>query len=331
MDSLPESVLINNIIIEHLLPINTMDFVGFLNYKLVNKTWYNIISDDLFATRIRNIFKKRNYYIPSLISNTNKISMTSLFEIITYIWLPRFPQILIDIFCCHGSSLDNYLNLPVLYNVKSSMIDNLYDNTMSDPWDDIKYRMKHNVMRGVDDKNRQFLALRYYHITKKKPILEIFYNNPLHYKNKQPVNIHEIEHEYYNDSYWTFSGKDNECYLGECSINEPYLSNGIVSNNTVRLLYSNSYIQLEKLLFSPRIPCCKYEIKNNIGVKVLPNDIYKMDEFSDYDQITTDYINTNYIQKNKDRDFITLQYYLKKNMDYTISSDDEYSSIEEYD
>ena len=48
MDSLPESVLINNIIIEHLLPINTMDFVGFLNYKLVNKTWYNKYIHNVF-------------------------------------------------------------------------------------------------------------------------------------------------------------------------------------------------------------------------------------------------------------------------------------------
>jgi len=329
MDSLPESVLIKNIIIDNLLPINTMDFNGFLNYRFVNKTWYNIISDELFATRIKNILKKRKFYIPNLISNTNKISMTSVFEIITYVWYYRFPTRLLEIF----GSLDNYLNLPVLYNVKSSMLDNLYDNTISDPWGEVKYRMKHNIMRGVDDKNRQFLALRYYHITKKEPILEIFYNNPLNYTNIPPINIHGIEREYYNDRYWTFSGKDNQCYLGECSINELYLSNGMVYNNNIRSLQITTYIQLEKLLFASRIPCCKYEIENNSVTKIVPNDIYKIDEFADNDQRTTDYINKNYIKQNKDREFITIQYYLKTNpfMDYTISSDEELSSIEDYD
>ena len=40
----------------------------------------------------------------------------------------KYPTRLLDIF----GSLDNYLNLPVLYNVKSSMLENLYDNTISE-------------------------------------------------------------------------------------------------------------------------------------------------------------------------------------------------------
>ena len=39
-----------DIIIDNLFPIDAMDFKEFLNYRLVNKTWNNIISDEIFIT-----------------------------------------------------------------------------------------------------------------------------------------------------------------------------------------------------------------------------------------------------------------------------------------
>ena len=132
MNSLPESVLIKNIIIDNLFPLNTMDFKEFLNYKLVNRTWNNIISDDLFITRIKNILKKSAIYslhIPPNVLNHPNSNLYSIFNAIASMWIKKFPTRLFNIF----GSIDNYFDLPVLYNVRSSMIDNLYTYNQIDP------------------------------------------------------------------------------------------------------------------------------------------------------------------------------------------------------
>lgn len=316
MEPLPESVIYKNIILDHLFPIDTMDFKGFLSYRLVNKEWNNIISSDKFVIRSKNkYFNKFDNLMKDYIQysqENNNLTLKLLFDSIKYTWLKRFPEQLISVF----DGFEDYLKLPVLYGVKSTMLDNLYDTTKDDLWFDTKLRMTHSLMRGVDDKKRQFIAVRYFNITSKQLVLECLYNNPI-----EDNNISNFG--YYQEDYWTFNGENNVCKLGECCINEIIYDDELNAyKNNIRMLSGFSYIQLFKLLKYPKIPCCKYEIINDKLEKLLPIGIGQ-------------YNFKKYILDNPDRDFITLNYDLENRIynDYIPSSDDEdeYESSEEYD
>ena len=328
MDTIPESVLCKNIIIQYLFPYNNLDFKTFLNYRLISKQFDTIINDKYFPNRVNTTLNINNNRPPR-----HKQEIKSIYYRLKNYHRKYFPRQLLLTFNSqsrpksqphHFTALDeqynpdhyyynsntgykNFLNLPVLYKVKSTMLDNIYLDEEGNLWDKVKYSMKHNVMRGTDNIGRHFLAIRYLNITNNQLCLEMWYNNPI----KNDININKLcprrfpyilENCYHNTDYWTFASNDRP-YIGEFSIEQLLVYNETLYTNYIRLLHDYSFIQLHNLLKYIQLPCCELRInKYNKDKPILPNDFYTENEPSIYE----------YIHLNVTKEFITLNYNMDK-------------------
>ena len=183
MDTLPDNIILNNIIIPFLIPYENVDFNTFLNYRLINPLWRSLIDNPAVYKSMVS-----GFHIDGGGVDKNRIIRTA---IATKKHLYDFR--LIEIF--HG--FERLIQLPVLYHVPGLLLDN-----MIDIWGILKRHMPFNLMRGVDTWGRHFIAVKYLNLRNNEEYVEILYN-----KNKN-----------LNLNFWTYAGELNKCYIGSINM-----------------------------------------------------------------------------------------------------------------
>jgi hypothetical protein len=186
METLPNNIILNNIIIPFLIPYENVDFNTFLNYRLIDRLWCSIIDSTAVYKSIVSGF----HIITNSDGDSDKKRIIQM-AIATKKHLYDFR--LIEIF--HG--FDKLMKLPVLYHVPGLLLDN-----MIDIWAILKRHMPYNLMRGVDTWGRHFIAIKYLNLRNNEEYVEILYNKKLNL----------------NLNFWTYAGELNKCYIGSINI-----------------------------------------------------------------------------------------------------------------
>lgn len=223
LDRLPYDVILDNVIVNNVykLFIHNYDIDGFLNLKLVNKTFYKVINEEKIY---REIFKIRKHlffvdsfteYKRDFLNRVNPrldYKMRILYKVAKVnTWY--FPLGLKTAF----KGFNNIIKLPVKHNINHNLIDGFVSN---DFWKNKYFKMKAPVMRGVDTIGRNFLLFKYYDLTNKREHIEVFFNNTLDNRDgndfelKEYINLtvfpNEIEYDY-----WEYNGRWGKTLLGD--------------------------------------------------------------------------------------------------------------------
>lgn len=253
MNNLPYEVLLDNVIVPNLdmLFLHSYDIEGFLNLKLVNKDFYKALNEEKIY---REIFKRKKYMFmaDSFDDFKNKqleksnprldYKLRVLYKIAkANTW--RFPLSLKTAF----NGFKNIIKLPVKYNISHSVMDGFSPGNF---WKNMYFKMKHPIMRGVDTWGRNFLLIKYYNLTDKKEIIEVFFNNSLYHIEEPDSDLKEYiyltylaeEIEY---DYWEYNGNYNNTYIGDYCFQ--YKKN-------VKELTRFNYNLLKKLLNNKIVP-----------------------------------------------------------------------------
>jgi hypothetical protein len=223
MDNLPYEVLLNNVFVKNIysLFVHNYDLDGFLNLKLVNKKFYKLLNEDKIYKEIFNI-KKYIFFVDTFeeykrdqLSKTNPrldYKLRVLYKVAKVnTWY--FPLRLKNAF----NGYNNIIKLPVKYNISHKVLDGF---SRGNYWKNMYFKMRHPIMRGVDTLGRNFLLFKYYDLTNKKEIIEIFFNNKLYYDTESTFELKEYIYAVYlseeiEHDYWEFNGKFNNTYLGD--------------------------------------------------------------------------------------------------------------------
>ena len=223
LDRLPYDIILDNVIVKNIykLFVHNYDINGFLNLKLVNKTFYKIINEEKIY---REIFKLRKYlfFVDSFneykrdfqnrVNPRLDYKMRILYKVAKVnTWY--FPLGLKTAF----KGFNNIIKLPVMYDVSPKIMDGF---VTTDFWKNRFFKMREPIMRGVDSLGRNFLLFKYYDLTNKREHIEVFFNNTLDNRDgydfelKEYINLtvfaNEIEYDY-----WEYNGRYNKTLLGD--------------------------------------------------------------------------------------------------------------------
>lgn len=220
LELIPDHLFIDYVIISGgLLPTNDFDYKTFFNYRLVNRKFAGLfMNKKIFRilSKYFNIINKPNEFINYYKYISNIVNLSSL-HIMNY-----FPDRILD----KLGGISQFLKLPTIHNVEWWIVSQMYTlNTLHigsihDPWEKLKNRMTHSIMRGVDTMNRHFLLLKYYNYTQKRFILEILYNSDT------------------SNNEWSFSGERLNCYIGQIA----------PQNNIYRILSHQNFIMFDYII-----------------------------------------------------------------------------------
>jgi hypothetical protein len=136
---------------------------------------------------------------------------------------------------------NNIIKLPVKHDIRHYVLDGFkYKNY----WSNVYFRMKEPIMRGVDTKGRNFILVKYYNLTFKEEVIEVFFNNTLYNRGGDNYELREfIDLNYLEDhieyDYWEYNGNYLKTYIGDF---------GIESKWNVRQLINKNFDVLRKLL-----------------------------------------------------------------------------------
>ena len=223
MDRLPYEILLNNVIINNVysLFIHNYDIVGFLKLKLVNKAFCNALREEKLYRKIFEL-KKYLFFVESFTEykenelakrNPRMDYKTRILYKVAKVNTWYFPLTLKSAF----KGFNNIIKLPVKYNVSHRIMDGFCSKNF---WKNMYFNMKHPIMRGVDTWGRNFLLVKYYDLTNKEEVIEVFFNNTLDNRDgddfelKEYINLtvfpNEIEHDY-----WEYNGRYGKTILGD--------------------------------------------------------------------------------------------------------------------
>ena len=228
MDTLVVELKYN--IIYFLLPDKYCYIRDYLNYKLVNKEWYDIIN-----SFIMKIEYSKNLNIYSVIKKT-KLSYKLLFDYNYY-----------------TLSLNLIKNLPICYFNNSDCIDKLCSANCNRNHHNIsRYTNNNRLMRGIDNKNRHYLLFIYKNLKTNKIFYEFIYHKQINFDNN---------YNYYKSKFMvTYSGIFNNTYIGLLSHQDQNLINNI---ENYRELTNESYDYMKRLVKNEPCYLIKYSKLHN--------------------------------------------------------------------
>jgi hypothetical protein len=247
MDLIPYDVILNNVIVNNVysLFIHSYDIEGFLSLKLVSKTFHKIMNEDKIY---REIFRQRKhlFFVDSFAEfkelhlNRRRARMDYRLRLLYKIakvqtWY--FPLKLKNAF----KGFNNIIKLPVKHDIRHYVLDGFkYKNY----WSNVYFRMKEPIMRGVDTKGRNFILVKYYNLTLKEEVIEVFFNNTLYNRGGEKYDLREfVDLNYLEDhieyDYWEYNGNYLKTYIGDF---------GIEGKWNVRQLINKNFEVLRKLL-----------------------------------------------------------------------------------
>jgi len=252
MDLVPYSVILNNIIVNNVysLFIHNYDIEGFLSLKLVSKKFHKIMNEEKIYREIFRL-KKYLFFVDSFAEfkelhlNRRRARMDYRLRLLYKIakvqtWY--FPLRLKSAF----KGFHNIIKLPVKHDIRHYVFDGFrYRNY----WSNTYFRMKEPIMRGVDTKGRNFLLVKYYNLTLKEEVIEVFFNNTLYNRDgpnfdlREYVNLNYLEDDIEYD-YWEYNGNYFKTYIGDYCIESKY---------NVRQLNDHNFNLLGKLLRQDRV------------------------------------------------------------------------------
>ncbi len=242
MDKVPYDVILDNIIVKNLDILFTHDYDidGFLSLKLISKQFYRIINEEKVYKEIFRL-KKSVFFYDSYsefkearlrmkpkrnFKNVLDYKLRILYKVAKInTWY--FPIGLKESF----GGFNNIIKIPVKHGISHKLLDGFYVNNF---WKNYYMKMRHPIMRGVDSKGRNFIMIKYYDLTNKKEIIEVFFNNTLHnqiaYESalSDYINITYLRQETEYD-YWEYNGRFGYTYIGdyffECKKNVRQMTN----------------------------------------------------------------------------------------------------------
>jgi len=247
MDLIPYEVILNNVIVNNVysLFIHSYDIEGFLSLKLVSKKFHKIMNEEKIY---REIFRQKKYlfFVDSfaefkqLYLNRRRARIDYKLRLLYKIakvqtWY--FPLKLKNAF----KGFNNIIKLPVKHDIRHYVLDGFkYKNY----WSNVYFRMKEPIMRGVDTKGRNFILVKYYNLTFKEEVIEVFFNNTLYNRGGDNYELREfIDLNYLEDhieyDYWEYNGNYLKTYIGDF---------GIEGKWNVRQLINKNFDVLRKLL-----------------------------------------------------------------------------------
>lgn len=247
MDLIPYEVILNNVIVNNVysLFIHSYDIEGFLSLKLVSKKFHKIMNEEKIY---REIFRQKKYlfFVDSfaefkqLYLNRRRTRIDYKLRLLYKIakvqtWY--FPLKLKNAF----KGFNNIIKLPVKHDIRHYVLDGFkYKNY----WSNVYFRMKEPIMRGVDTKGRNFILVKYYNLTLKEEVIEVFFNNTLYNRGGDNYGLREfIDLNYLEDhieyDYWEYNGNYLKTYIGDF---------GIEGKWNVRQLINKNFDVLRKLL-----------------------------------------------------------------------------------
>jgi hypothetical protein len=229
-DAFPDHIL--HKIVNYSLSIIECDIKYNLNLKLVSKLWYSKINTIKFwkdyskiilcslKNNSRSLFNFYNNHLKQLLRSqyintednsklkTKLFLETKLYNKLTYTqskilkwhnYNNLFRHINEDIYDLFNIDI---INIPVCYFKNSKCIDNICGIKCASNYHGLLDYCNHYLMRGVDDCGRFYLILFY----KNNFTKEIFYEF-----------IYSIKYGLSNNRIFTYSGYQNNCYIGNIS------------------------------------------------------------------------------------------------------------------
>jgi hypothetical protein len=277
LDRLPYDVILNNVIVNNIysLFVHNYDINGLLNLKLVNRTFYRIINEEKIYKEIFNL-RKHLFFVNSFSEYKteflNRVNPRLDYKLRILYKVAKvntwyFPLSLKNAF----KGFNNIIKLPVKYDISHKIMDGFASN---DFWKNMYFKMNDPIMRGVDTIGRNFLLFKYYDLTNKREIIEVFFNNTLNNRDsedfelKEYINLtvfpNEIEYDY-----WEYNGKWGKTLLGDYFFEY---------KDTVRQLNIFNFNLIKKLLTKKRMS--------------IPTKYYCLDD----EQVTTSGTIDNYVE-----------------------------------
>ena len=239
-------------IIYFLLPDKYCYIRDYLNYRLVNKEWNDIIN-----SLIMKIEYSKNLNIYSII-HKNNLGYKLLYEYHCY----KEIYLKYHYFLINTLSFNLIKNLPICYFNKSDCIDNLCSANCNKRHHNLpRYTNNNRLMRGIDNKNRHYLLFIYKNLRTNKIFYEFIYHKQIYFDNFNNNIYNNYDNNYDNTKFMvTYSGIFNNTYIGLLSHKYYNLIN---TTENYRELTDESYDYMKRLIKNEQCGIIKYEPNSN--------------------------------------------------------------------
>ena len=191
METLPDELQLS--IFKYLVPDKYCYIQDIVNVMLVCKEWYKIVNDE----------EIKEYYLCSIYSylyytrHLNK-TINLKYEIIYKLQCYKNLYLKYDRFLLNFLSYDFIKTLPICYFTDSRCIDNMCSTKCYNRNHGLKKYISSNIMRGIDDTNRDYILVIYKNLNTGEKIYEFIYHKNLSR----------------NNTIITYSGIHNKTYIG---------------------------------------------------------------------------------------------------------------------
>ena len=229
METLPDELKLS--IFKFLVPDKYCYIKDLFNAMLVCKEWYNLINDEEIKEHYISSVYAYSYY-------TRKLNITLKYEIIYKLHCYRNIYLKYDPFLIHFLSYNFIKNLPICYFTDSRCIDNMCSTKCYRKHHNLNKFITANIMRGIDDKNRDYILVAYKNLSTMEKIYEFIYHKTLS-RNYKII---------------TFSGVYNKTYIGL----NTYLYRYLYQYDTYRELNIDAYNYLYRLINKKPCGILKY-------------------------------------------------------------------------